>query len=242
MTNGDNLVEWHSVLVAELSITPDIAAELSRQLVSEAQALADVALDDGLHAFLSFDTFSVQYHDVGEEAIASVEGDLVGPDAMGHTAIIGWRSRTGADLRLTPDRGATDLEFFWLSLPVDELRNPERIDVSGWLRQNRFGFEVDTDLYTLPDISLRFVARTTFSDDDVDMIVDAVAAAIRAWNERGVGLVHYCSEPKMAGDRRMVRFHVDLGGGQLDALAEILRAVDLSPVCAAIGGCRIVHL
>lgn len=240
MTNGHNRVEWHTQLVAELLIAPGIAAELSRQLVSKALAQSGVALDDDQHAFLSdIHGFTVQYHGVGESAVATVAGYLVGPDAMGHDAIAAWRSKTGADLNLTSERDAADLEFFWLSLPVDELRHPERVDASDWLRQNRFGFAVDIELYKLDDIYLRFIARTMFSDNDVDMMVSVIGTAIEAWNERGLGAVHYCSGPEIDGDRHMVRFFIDLGGSQLDAVAEILRAVDLSPLGAAIGRCSI---
>ena len=119
------VIEWHSLLIAELSIAPGIADELSRQLVSHAREQG-VALDDGRHAFVPADHGSeVQYHRFDDDlAIASIEGYLVCPDAMGHPAVFAWRSKTGADLMLTPERGVADLQFFWLTLPAPELAHP----------------------------------------------------------------------------------------------------------------------
>jgi hypothetical protein len=233
-------IEWHTLLVAQIPMTPAVAAELSHQLCSQARALAGVALDDGGYAIAPPDhAFTVQYTVVNGATIASIEGDLIGPDASGHPAVLAWRSRTGADPELTPERGASDLEFFWLTFPAAELARPNRIDTGDWLVRNRFGFDVDLELYTLPDIWLRFTARAAFTPDEVTDISAAIGAAIAAWNMHGQTFVHYCSEPEIPADRRTIANHIDLGSGQLDALAEIIRAVDTSAAGAAVGRCYV---
>ena len=232
--------EWHTVLVTQIPMAPAVAAKLSHQLVSQARALAGVALDDGGYALAPPDrAFSVQYSRVDGATIAAIDADLVGPDAVGHPAVLAWRSTAGADLKLTPQRSASDLEFFWLTFPAAEIARPKRIDTGDWLVRNRFGFDVDLELYTLPDIWLRFTARTAFTPEEVTNIASAIGAAIAAWNRRGQTLVHYCSEPEIPTDRRTVANHIDLGSAQLDALAEIIRAVDASSAGAAVGRCYV---
>jgi hypothetical protein len=232
--------EWHTLLVAQIPMAPAVAAALSHQLCGQARALAGVELDDGGHAFVPADqAFTVQYIRVNGVTIASIEGYLIGPDAMGHPAVLAWRSKAGADLELTPPRRASDLEFFWLIFPAAEIARPNRIDTGDWLVRNRFGFEVDLELYTLPDIWLRFTARTAFTPEELTNIASAIGAAIAAWNMRGQTLVHYCSEPEIPADRRTVAVHIDLGSAQLDALADIIRAVEASSAGAAVGRCYV---
>src|ERR1041384_3285815 len=107
------VAKWHALLVEQIPMASAVADELSRQLVRQAWALAHVALDDGFHALMPPDEgFTVQYRSIGGATIASVEGDLLGPDAQAYPAVLAWRSTTGADPRLTSDRRADDLEFF----------------------------------------------------------------------------------------------------------------------------------
>jgi hypothetical protein len=230
----------HWFLVAQIPMAPAVAAKLSHQLCSQARALAGIALDDGCYALApAGDAFTVQYSRVDGVTIATIDADLVGPDAMGHQAVLAWRSTAGADLELTPQRSASDLEFFWLTFPAAEIAHPRRIDTGDWLVRNRFGFDVDLELYTLPDIWLRFTARTAFTPEEVTNIASAIGTAIAAWNMRGQTVVHYCSEPEIPADRRTVANHIDLGSAQLDGLAEIIRAVDASSAGAAVGRCYV---
>src|SRR5262245_6212371 len=133
-------IDWHTLLVTQIPMAPAVAAKLSHQLVSQARALAGVALDDGGYAIAPPDhAFTVQHTRVDDVIIASIEVDLIGPDAMAHPAVLAWRSRAGADPELAPQRSASDLEFFWLTFPAAEIARPKRIDPGDWLVRNRFG-------------------------------------------------------------------------------------------------------
>jgi hypothetical protein len=236
-------LEWHWYLVEQIPMAPAVAAKLSHQLVSQARALAGITLDDGDYLLApAGHAFTVQYSRVDGVTIATIDADLVGLDATGHQAVLAWRSTAGADLELTPDRGASDLEFFWLTFPAAELAHPIRIDTGEWLVRNRFGFDVDLELYSLPDIWLRFTARTAFTPEEVTDISAAIGAGIAAWNMRGQTFVHYCSKPEIPADHRTVANHIDLGSAQLDGLAEIIRAVDASSAGAAVGRCYVGRL
>ena len=233
-------IDWHTLLVTQIPMAPAVAAKLSHQLVSQARALAGITVDDGGYAIAPPDhAFTVQYTKVDGVTIASIEVDLIGLD-MAHPAVLAWRSTAGADLELTPQRSAGDLEFFWLAFPAAELARPKRIDTGDWLVRNRFRFDVDLEeLYSLPDIWLRFTTRTAFTPEEVTNISAAIGAGIAAWNIRGQTFVHYCSEPEIPADRRTVAVHIDLGSALLDGLAAIIRAVDASSAGAAVGRCYV---
>jgi hypothetical protein len=233
-------VEWHTLLAAQIPMASAVAAELSRQLVSQARSLAGVALDDGHHAFMPPDRgFTVQYQDIGGATIASVEGELVGPDAEAHPAVLAWRSTAGADPHLTSERGADDLEFFWWTFPATELARPTRIDAADWLAHHRVGFEVELELHTLPGVWLQVVARTAFTPEQVTAVAAAVDAAITAWNQHGPTRVHYRGELEVLEDRHAIAIYIDLGTSQLEGLAAILRAIDASSAGAAVSRCRV---
>jgi hypothetical protein len=233
-------VEWHTLLASQLSMSPAVAAELGRQLAGQARALAGVKLDDGHHAFAPSDQeFTVQYRNVGGVTIASVEGDLIGPDAEAHPAVLAWRSIAGADPRLTPERDLADLEFFWMEFPTAELAYPHRVGTRDWAARNRFGFGVDFDLHTLPGISLQLSARSSFTSEQVAVITAAVDGAIDAWNRHASTRVHYRGEAVVSDDHRVIAMYVDLGTGDLDALTEIFRAIDTSSAGAAVSRCRV---
>ncbi len=104
--------------------------------------------------------------------------------------------------RLTPERGADDLEFFWQEFPA-EIAHPTQIDTGDRFARNRFRFDVDAKLYTLPDVWLQLTARTAFTPERVAEILATIDGAIEEWNctaaaqpnePTSQGFVHYRGE------------------------------------------------
>lgn len=202
------IAKWHWLLLEQIPMAPAIADKLSRQLVSHARTLAQVALDDGQHALAPLDGFMVQYSSTGGMTVASVEGYLVGRDNVGYPAVLAWRSTTGADPTLTPERGADDLEFFWQVFPA-EIAHPTQIDTGDRFARNRFRFDVDAELYTLPDVWLQLTARTAFTPEQVAEILAIIDGAIAEWNctaaaqpnePTSQGFVHYRGDEDIRDD------------------------------------------
>ena len=247
------IAQWHALLLEQIPMAPAVADELSRQLVSHARALAQVALDNGQHALMPPDDgFMVQYSSTGGMTIASVEGDLLGRDNVAHPAVLAWRSTTGADPRLTPERGADDLEFFWQEFPAAELANPTRTYTDDRFKSSRFRFDFDAELYEyqLPDVQLKLTARTAFTPEQVAEILAIIEGAIDEWNctaaaqpnePTSQGFVHYRGDEDIRDDGCTIAMHIDLGSGGLDALAAILDAVSAAPVGAEVRRCRVDH-
>lgn len=233
-------LNWLSLLVAELPMRPAMIAELSRQLCAQAQRMAGITLDDGYHAFVPpAGGFAVRYATVDGAAVASVAGDLVGRDAHAHPAVLAWRWIAGADPGRPCNSTTSDLEFFWLEFPAEELGRPRLIDGDDMLAPGRFGFDIGWHVYSLPDVMLRLVARATFSPEQIGGLIDAIDAAIARWNRSEPTKIHYRAVPRVAADRSMFSIYVDLGSGGLEALAEILGSIDAEPASAAMTSCDV---
>jgi hypothetical protein len=236
------IAKWHALLLEQVPMTPAVADRLSRQLVGQARTLAQIAIDDGYHALMPPDEGFV-VRNGGGMTIASIEGYLLGRDNMAHPAVLAWRSTAGADLRLTPERGADDLEFFWQEFPADELANPTRIYIGDRFESSRFRFDFDAELYMyrLPDVRLELIARTVFTPKRAAETLATIDGAIAEWNCTQPARVHDRGEADIPDDGRTIAMHIDLGSGGLDALAFVLDAVSAALVGAEVERCRVYH-
>ncbi len=109
------------------------------------------------------------------------------------------------------------------------------------MRRTSLVSALDLEMYREPIITrLYFTARTSFSTDEFDAIIAAIAAAITTWNQRWPDDLH-CFVAPDANKGDVFDVYMELGNGQLEALAEILRAVEASSAGAAISRCRVTN-
>jgi len=123
----------------------------------------------------------------------------------------------------------------------EKLSRPNLIDGDDLLAPGHLGFEVDWHVHTLPGVWLRFAAHAAFSPEQIGALIGAIDAAIALWNRCGPAQVRYRATPWVATDRSVFSVYVDLGTGGLEALAELLGAVDANLAGAAIARCEVGH-
>lgn len=228
-------VTWLSVVANELSMAPGFVVELDRQLRAQAQTSAGVDLSDGGYALLPPDGgFVVQFRKVGDTVIGCIEGDLVDPAAHGHPVALAWRSPGAPGQRIRPDQEPTDLEFFWLDLPIAELSAGTRIDTSAAEKAVTARFPIDWDVHDWSSTRVRWVAQRAFTPGKLAALTITVRDAVRDWNEREPNKIHYLGEPEVSPDQVVVTFYLDLGPAGPDALVALINAVAASPTANAI--------
>lgn len=230
---------WYSLLADALDFSPAFTAELARQLGEQAKAIGGIELDDGYHAFMPPDDgFEVHYEVIRGVTIASVEGELLGPNAEAFPAVLAWRSRTGGEVRPTANPEAGALELFWMELPP-ELGSSKVLDAGSLRTPGRFRFAIHWVVYAAPDVWLTFTAHTVFSSEHQTAIAYVLDEAMAAWNRNHDERIHFLGRAQLDDDGRMIAVQIDLGSAGLSALDSLLRAVSDSDSGGAIARCRI---
>lgn len=228
-------VTWLTVLTDKIAMAKGFAGELDRQLRAQAKSSAGIDLADGGYALLPPDGgFAVQFRTIANTVVGVIEAELVDPAAMGHVVALAWRSRSHPDQRIEPNHDATDVEFFWLALPIAELAAGTQLDVSAVANAVTAGFPIDWDVHDWSSVRLRWVARGGFSLDEQTALATALAAAVRDWNASAAHKIHYVSEADVSPDRSVVGFYADLGAAGPDAAVALVNAVATSAAAPAI--------
>jgi hypothetical protein len=114
--------------------------------------------------------------------VATLAGDLVG-SRLGSPVVIAWtdEERRRAP-RATDDVGPSDVEFWWHSLPVDEIRAAESLPVEPPFDFARFSFAVDFALRVWPHVRLDVELREPTAAAGLAAVQDVLNSAQSEWN------------------------------------------------------------
>jgi hypothetical protein len=222
---------WLTLLSSTLEFSSSFLKVFDEKLVEQARSLTGINLRSGDYGFLPPDSgFEVQYKQLDSFNVASIDGYLVGPDAVGHPVTAIWYSSSLPNERINPASQLpedTKLEVYWAEFPIDEFRAYTKPILPPIEIPTKLSFQVEWRTITWPDVHLELQAQDSYSEAQIAQIEDAIDRIISHWNEQpdDKGKVHYRSNIHLLNSSQL-KIHIDFGSASKDIVQLLLQDLD----------------
>jgi hypothetical protein len=215
---------WFDDLQRQLHCSRGFMRELDTQLQASFRELTGLELA----AFRLAPPMPARFEVRTRGPVSTLAGDLVG-SRLGVPVVIAWTdSERQRAPKPTDDVGPTDIELWWHSLPVEEIRAAESSQIEAPFDIARFSFDVDFALRLWPHVHLDIELREAMASDRLAAVKEVLSAARTKWNASRAerhGFIHNLRLDADAGAQQ-VRADVDFGSAGPRGLEFVLDELD----------------
>jgi len=222
---------WLTLLSSTLEFSPSFLKVFDEKLVEHARSLTGIDLRSGEYGLLPPDSeFEVQYKQLDSFNIASVEGYLVGPDAVGHPVTAIWYCPSLPHEPIDPTNQLPEditLEVYWAEFPIDEFRAYTKPTLPPIEIPAELSFQVEWRTLTWPDVHLEMQAQDSYTEAQTVQIENAIDRTILHWNEQqdNQGKVHYRGDMHLINSSHL-EIHIDFGSASKNVVQLLLQNLD----------------
>ena len=223
---------WLTLLSSTLKFSPSFLKVFDHKLVEHTRLLTGIDLCSKEYKLLPPNSeFEVHYKHLTPFNVASVEGDLVGPDAVGHLVTAIWYCPSLPHKSIDPTKQLPEdliLEVYWAEFPIDEFRRAYKKSALPLVEiPAKLSFQVEWRTPIWPDVHLEMQTQNSYTEAQIVQIGDAIDRTIAHWNEQrdDKGRVHYRGDIYLLNGSQL-KTHIDFGSASKDIIGLLLQNLD----------------